>query len=461
MLFSSISFLYLFLPVVLILYFAVPKNWRNHVLLVSSLLFYFFGEPIYVSLLIISSLSDYLHSLYIESHRNTRGAKLALTSSILINLGMLGFFKYADFFLGNINALLGTDIPLFGVELPIGISFFTFQTMSYTIDVYRGNAKAEKNLASFATFVCLFPQLIAGPIVRYTDVSAELHNRALTRENIYLGIRRFVLGLAKKILIANVLAEFVAHFREAEISVTFAWLYAAALALQIYFDFSGYSDMAIGLGKIFGFEFPENFNYPFISRSIAEFWRRWHMTMGGWFRDYVYIPLGGNRCGKGRWLFNTLVVWAVTGLWHGASWNFVLWGLYFALFMILEKLFLSKVLKKIGYFSYVYALVMILISFVIFNGNGLIGVWQDLKVMFGAAPLWTRDTGYYLQNYAVALGLALLSCTPLCKNLWKKISSRYQVLAAVAEPVYLGILLLGVTACLISGSLNPFLYFRF
>ena len=461
MLFSSISFLYLFLPVVLLLYFAVPKSWKNHVLLVSSLLFYFFGEPIYVLLLIFSSVSDFFHSLYIESHRGTRGAKIALISSIVINLGMLGFFKYADFFLNSINGLLGTSIPLFGVELPIGISFFTFQTMSYTIDVYRGEAKAERNLATFGTFVCLFPQLIAGPIVRYTDISRELHSREMHREDIYLGIRRFILGLAKKILIANTLAEFCAHFQKAQVSVVFYWLYALAFTLQIYFDFSGYSDMAIGLGRIFGFRFPENFNYPFISKSISEFWRRWHMTMGGWFRDYVYIPLGGNRCSKGRWLFNTAVVWAVTGLWHGASWNFVLWGLYFGVLMILEKVFLSKYLKKLGALRHVYTMFLILISMVIFNASDLPGVWRDLQGLFGGAPLWTKDTGYYLQNYAMVFLFAIIGCTPLCKTLWAKVSSRYSKLDAVAEPVYLTLLLVAVTACLISGSLNPFLYFRF
>ncbi|MBR4308789.1 MAG: MBOAT family protein [Oscillospiraceae bacterium] len=461
MLFSSISFLYFFLPIVLILYFAVPKNWKNHVLLISSLLFYFFGEPIYVTLLIFSSVSDFFHSLYIEKHRGTKGAKIALISSIVINLGMLGFFKYADFFLGTINGLLGTNIPLFGVELPIGISFFTFQTMSYTIDVYRGEAKADRNLATFGTFVCLFPQLIAGPIVRYTDISRELHSREIRREDIYCGIRRFILGLGKKILIANTLAEFGAQFHKAEVSVVFYWLYAVAFSLQIYFDFSGYSDMAIGLGRIFGFRFPENFNYPFISKSISEFWRRWHMTMGGWFRDYVYIPLGGNRCSKGRWLFNTAVVWAVTGLWHGASWNFVLWGLYFAVLMILEKVFLQKYLNKLGVLRHLYTMFLIVISFVIFNANDLAGVWTDLRGLFGAAPLWTKDTGYYLQNYAMVFAIGIIGCTPLCKNLWKKISSRFRLLDTIAEPVYMVLLLVAVTSCLISGSLNPFLYFRF
>ena len=462
MLFSSISFLYIFLPLVLVLYFLVPRSWRNYVLLVSSLLFYFFGEPIYVSLLIISSLSDFFHSLYIEKHRGTRSAKIALTTSIIVNLGMLGFFKYADFFLTSINSALGTSIPLFGVELPVGISFFTFQTMSYTIDVYRGKAKADRNLATFATFVCLFPQLVAGPIVRYTDVSEELHNRKETLEDVYLGIRRFILGLAKKILIANTAAEFCSHFRESQVSVGFVWLYAVAFCIQAYFDFSGYSDMAIGLGRIFGFRFPENFNYPFISKSISEFWRRWHMTMGGWFRDYLYIPLGGSRCNKSRWLFNTFVVWVATGLWHGAAWSFVLWGLFFAVIMIVEKFLIGERLKKLpAALQHLYTMFVFLISMVIFNANGLGQVFGDLKHMFGGAPLWTADTTYYLKNYAVIFVLGILGSTPLFKTLWSKISHRAKGLSAVAEPLYLALLLVAVTACLLNGSLNPFMYFRF
>ena len=295
MLFSSISFLYLFWPVLLV-YYVVPKSWRNHVLLVASLLFYFVGEPVYVLLLIFSSLSDFFHSLYIEKHRGTKKAKRALISSIVINLGMLGFFKYTDFLIGAVNGLLGTAIPLTGIELPIGISFFTFQTMSYTIDVYRGDAKAERNLATMATFVCLFPQLVAGPIVRYLDVDRELHQRSITLDGLYSGAVRFAVGLGKKVLIANAMGSLCADYRAVtEGSVAFAWVYAAAFALQIYFDFSGYSDMAIGLGRMLGFDFPENFDYPFISATISEFWRRWHMTLGGWFRDYLYIPLGGNE----------------------------------------------------------------------------------------------------------------------------------------------------------------------
>ena len=465
MLFSSISFLYLFLPI-LIVYYIVPTSWRNHVLLVASLLFYFVGEPVYVLLLIFSSLSDYAHSLYIEAHRGEKGAKIALISSIVINLGMLFFFKYTDFLLGAVNGLLGTHIPLTGVELPIGISFFTFQTMSYTIDVYRGDAHAERNLATMATFVCLFPQLVAGPIVRYTDVSRELHERRVTLDGLYLGVRRFAVGLGKKVLIANAMGAFCADFRASgDPSVAFYWLYAAAFALQIYFDFSGYSDMAIGLGRMFGFNFPEIFNYPFISRSITEFWRRWHMTLGGWFRDYLYIPLGGNRVGKGRWIVNVIIVWAATGLWHGAAWNFLWWGLFFGALLVLEKFFLMPVLKKIGAFSYLYMLPLLLISFVIFNAASLSQLTGDLRAMFGMAglPLWSFETGYFLRSYAVLFLCTLVGATPMVKKTWERIAASRagRTIALIAEPLFVLAMVLITTAYLVDGSFNPFLYFRF
>ena len=466
MLFSSISFLYLFLPVLLV-YYAVPGKWRNHVLLIASVLFYFVGEPVYVLLLVVSSLSDFFHSLYIESHRGTKKAKRALISSIVINLGMLGFFKYTDFFLGTINTLLGTSIPLTGVELPIGISFFTFQTMSYTIDVYRGEAKAEKNLATMATFVCLFPQLVAGPIVRYVDVAAELHQRCITREDLYHGAVRFACGLGKKVLIANAMGALCADFRGVvQSSVLFYWVYAAAFALQIYFDFSGYSDMAIGLGRLFGFRFPENFNYPFISASITEFWRRWHMTLGGWFRDYLYIPLGGNRVSRGRWIVNTAIVWAATGLWHGAAWNYLWWGVYFGVLLVLEKLVWGKWLQKRGgIVRRVYALPLLLVSFVIFNAASGAQLVGDLKAMFGLAglPLWSFETGYYLRSYAVLLLCAIVGATPLPKKAWQRFaqSRAGAVVSVAAEPLYVLSMLLISTAYLVDGSFNPFLYFRF
>ena len=465
MLFSSISFLYVFLPVTLLLYFLVPARAKNYVLLAASLLFYFFGEPVYVILLILSSVSDYLHSLFIESHRGKKSAKTALISSIIVNMAMLGFFKYIDFFIGSFNGLFGTQLPLTGVPLPIGISFFTFQTMSYTIDVYRGEAKAERNLASFATFVCLFPQLIAGPIVRYTDISAELHSRKHDLDGTYQGVRRFIFGLAKKVLIANAMGELCTIFRQStDPSVVFYWIYAIAFSLQIYFDFSGYSDMAIGLGRIFGFHFPENFDYPFISRSITEFWRRWHMTLGGWFRDYLYIPLGGNRKGTARWLLNIAIVWAATGFWHGAAWNFILWGLFFGVLLILEKLFLLKWLEKAGaVVRHLYVILMVLMSFVIFNASTMNELWTDLRGLFGSVPLWSAETGYYLQSYALLLIFALIGATPLLKRLWSRISATRggAAVSTIAEPLTAAILLLVVTAYLVDGSFNPFLYFRF
>lgn len=464
MVFSSISFLYIFLPIVLALYFLVPKVLKNYVLLVASLFFYFVGEPIYVILLVVSSVSDFLHSIYIENRRGTKRAKIALISSIVINLAMLGFFKYTDFFIGSFNDLFGTAIPLTGVELPIGISFFTFQTMSYTIDVYRGRAHADKNLATFATFVCLFPQLIAGPIVRYTDISQELRSRKHSVDNIYLGIRRFVFGLAKKVLIADAMGELCDIFRAGEASVVFYWLYAVAVSLQIYFDFSGYSDMAIGLGRIFGFSFPENFDYPFISGSITEFWRRWHMTLGGWFRDYLYIPLGGNRVGKLRWFVNIGIVWAATGLWHGAAWNFVLWGVLFGVLLILEKLFLLKFLKKAGAFvRHFYVLVLVAFSFVLFNAADMTQLTADFKGLFGGAPLWSADTGYYLRSYAVLLVVAVIGATPICKKLFFRFAETKcgKTVNTFAEPIAVCLLLAVVTAYLVDGSFSPFLYFRF
>ena len=463
MLFSGVTFLYAFLPVVLLLYAIAPGvKAKNYVLLLASLVFYFFGEPVYVLLLVFSSISDWLHSIYIEKHRGEKKAKIALISSIVINLAMLGFFKYTDFLIGTVNALLGTSIPKTGVPLPIGITFFTFQTMSYTIDVYRGRAHAQRDLGTMATFVCLFPQLIAGPIVRYVDVAAELEDRRHTLEGVAQGIRRFAFGMGKKVLIANVMGELTQIFRESgDKSVLFYWLYAVAYALQIYFDFSGYSDMAIGLGAMFGFKFPENFNYPYISKSITEFWRRWHMTLGGWFRDYVYIPLGGNRTTKLKWLRNIAIVWILTGAWHGAEWNFVLWGVMFGVLLMVEKLWLGKVLEKLpAFISHLYVLILVVLSFVIFNAAGLKGVAADLGGLFGAGgiPLISAEAVYYLRSYAVAILVAIIGATPLPKLLYNKLAEAPKV---VLEPLAAGVLLVLSTALIINGSFNPFLYFRF
>lgn len=461
MLFSGITFMYFFLPFTA-LYFLIPKRWRNGFLLAVSLFFYFFGEPVYVLLLLFSSLSDWVHGIYIEEHRGQKSAKIALVSSIIINLAMLGFFKYTDFFISTINSVFALDIPLTGIALPIGISFFTFQTMSYSIDVYRGDARAERNLGTFATYVCLFPQLIAGPIVRYTDVEKEMNERSIRQDAMADGILRFCAGMGKKVIIANLLGELCANFRMTdEKTVLFYWIYAVSYALQIYFDFSAYSDMAIGLGKMFGFNFPENFNYPFISKSITEFWRRWHMTLGGWFRDYVYIPLGGNRMGKSKWLRNIAVVWVLTGFWHGAEWNFVLWGAMFGVLLAIEKLWTLKLLERMpSVFGRIYTLFLVLLSFVVFNANGLAGVVEDFKGMFGTLgiPFSNTVTLYNISSYSVILIVSILGATPAPRRLWKKLTRKSGV---ILEPIGAVIVLICATAFIINGSFNPFLYFRF
>ena len=442
--------------------FVVPKRFKNLVLLAASLFFYYYGERAYTSLLLISSLSDYLHSLYIEKHRGTQRAKIALVSSIAVNLALLGFFKYADFLISTVNGLLHTSIPLLKVPLPIGISFFTFQTMSYTIDVYRGRVHAQKNLVTMGTFVCLFPQLVAGPIVRYSDIALELEQRSTTLDEVSAGARRFVVGLAKKVLVANAMGELCGLYRSAgEQTTLFALLYAAAFTIQIYYDFSGYSDMAIGLGLLFGFHFPENFNYPYLSRSVSEFWRRWHMTLGGWFRDYVYIPLGGNRVPRLLYIRNIFVVWALTGLWHGAAWNFVVWGLLFGVLLTAEKLFLDKWLQKCGrILPHVYVMAVVVLSFVLFNASSMQGALADIAAVLGltGAPFAGTLSLYYLKSYAVLLAVSVVGCTPWPKKLALALPEGVR---AVLEPVAMAVLLLLVTAYLVDGSFNPFLYFRF
>ena len=462
MVFSSVPFLYVFLPVVLLGYFLVPRRFKNVVLLAASLFFYYYGERAYTSLLLISSLSDYLHSLYIEKHRGTQRAKAALISSIAVNLALLGFFKYADFLISTVNSLLRTSIPLLKVPLPIGISFFTFQTMSYTIDVYRGRVHAQKNLVTMGTFVCLFPQLVAGPIVRYSDIALELEQRSTTLDDVSAGARRFVFGLAKKVLVANAMGELCGLYRSAgEQTTLFALLYAAAFTIQIYYDFSGYSDMAIGLGLLFGFHFPENFDYPYLSRSISEFWRRWHMTLGGWFRDYVYIPLGGNRVPRLLYIRNIFAVWALTGLWHGAAWNFVVWGLLFGVLLTAEKLFLDKWLQKCGrILPHVYVMSVVVLSFVLFNASSMQGALADIAAVLGltGAPFAGELSLYYLKSYAVLLAASAVGCTPWPRRLALALPEGVK---AFLEPLAMAVLLLLVTAYLVDGSFNPFLYFRF
>ncbi len=461
MLFSSIPFLYYFLPAVLILYFLVPRCLKNTVLLFTSLVFYAWGEPKYVFLMIATICLFYVCGLGIGASKSQRGRKIWLSLSVVISLALLAVFKYADFFIESFNAATGMSVALLRLALPIGISFYTFQCLSYTIDVYRGNAAVQKNIISFGAYVCLFPQLIAGPIVRYVDVARELDSRTHTLEDFALGLRRFLVGLGKKILIANQLGQLTEVFRQSgEKSVVFYWMYAIAFALHIYFDFSGYSDMAIGLGRIFGFRFIENFNYPYLSKSIAEFWRRWHMSLGSWFRDYVYIPLGGNRVKPARWVFNTLVVWMLTGLWHGAAWNFVLWGLLYAAFLLIEK-WVPALQKLPTILRRVYVLLIVVLGFVLFNAADIAQAVSDIKGMFGFGnvPVVNAATLYYLRSYAVLFVAALVGATPVVKTVATRIGQTK--VGVVLEILVMALLLLLCTAYLVDGSFNPFLYFRF
>lgn len=400
MVFSSITFLFYFLPIVLIIYYLIPNKYKNIVLLISSFIFYFYGEPKNIYIMILSILATYIFGILIDKYKKTKYSKIFLILSIFINIGLLIYFKYADFIIKNVNLWLSNKIDLIHVILPIGISFYTFQLISYIVDVYRGEAKVQKNIIKLATYISLFPQLIAGPIVRYTTIENQLENREYNMKNFSIGVRRFIIGLGKKVMIANVMGNLINIFLVSdEKSVLFYWLYAIALMIQIYFDFSGYSDMAIGLGKMLGFDFPENFNYPYIATSITDFWRRWHISLSSWFRDYIYIPLGGNRISKLKWIRNIIIVWMLTGLWHGAEWNFVIWGLYFGVLLIIEKLFLLKWLQKIPkVISRIYTLFIVMISFIIFNGEGISTILENIGGLFKfvSIPLITNDT---IENY--------------------------------------------------------------
>ena len=465
MLFSSLTFLFIFLPTVIGVYYILPMKAKNIWLLLSSLFFYFYGEPKYLILMVAVITVSYIFGLLTD--RTEGKARLALTiASVAINLSALIYFKYTDFFISTINSVFKSDIGLLKLALPIGISFFTFQSISYNIDVYRKDTPAQKNPLSLALYISLFPQLVAGPIVRYTDVMHDLKHRTHSAEKFSLGIRRFVIGLGKKVIMANSLGTLCETFRTSdEKSTLFFWLYAVAFALQIYFDFSGYSDMAIGLGKMLGFGFMENFNYPFISSSVTEFWRRWHISLGSWFRDYVYIPMGGNRVNKLRFLFNILTVWFLTGFWHGADWTFILWGLYFAVLLLCEKFISKKIQDRVPkVISHIYLIFVVLIGFVIFNANGISGMAEDLRGMFTSAyPLSSESTLYYLRSYAVMLVAGAIGATPLLKTLCKKIkeNSIGDKILTAAEPVFTAAVLIIVTAYLIDGTYNPFLYFRF
>ncbi len=467
MLFSSIPFLYYFLPLVLAVYFLTPRAGKNAVLFLSSLLFYAWGEPKFCIFMLLSILQGYVFGRLIEKHaQNKKRSKLFLTASVALSLALLAYCKYADFFLSSVNAVTGLSFKLLHVTLPIGISFYTFQILSYVVDVYRGEVPAQKSFLKLGTYIAMFPQLIAGPIVRYADIAPQLDSRQTMLEDVSSGACRFVIGLSKKVLLANVLYELITAFQQSrDLSVLYFWLYAVSFALQLYFDFSGYSDMAIGLGRIFGFRFQENFNYPYISGSITEFWRRWHISLGSWFRDYVYIPLGGNRVSKAKWLRNILVVWMLTGLWHGASWNFVLWGLGFAVLLVAEKLVYGRLLQRTHVLKHVYTLLLVMLSFVLFNADSVSEAVSQLGAMFGAGglPLVSTEGVYYLKSYAGTFLFAAIGATPLVSNAISRFGkTRFGAQAlTVLQPLVMLALLAACTAFLVDGSFNPFLYFRF
>lgn len=479
MLFSSTTFMFVFLPIVLAVYFITPKKIRNLVLLLASLIFYAWGEPKYILVMLITILVNYILALVCDRCRRTgreKGAKAALVGSIVFSIGMLAFFKYSNFFIENYNhtigGLSGTSLPVLSIALPLGISFYTFQTLSYTIDVYRGEVKVQKNFLDLATYVCLFPQLIAGPIVRYQTVAEELKERKESVAEFADGVRRFVIGFGKKVLLANTagsIFEMAGSMSDSEATVGLYWLSAIAYTFQIYFDFSGYSDMAIGLGKMFGFHFLENFDYPYISKSITEFWRRWHMSLSTWFRDYIYIPLGGNCKGQARTYLNIFIVWLLTGFWHGASWNFIIWGLYFSILLMLEKAGFLKLLQKLpAALQHIYALFFINLSWVIFSYDNLSMLGTVLKRMFGldGIPLWSSNTGYYWLSYLVVLLIMGIAATPYPKRWLQWLAGRISdkilpVVTVLAEVIGILLIMLMATGSLASDAFNPFLYFRF
>lgn len=466
MVFSSLTFLFLFLPPVLVLYYLLPQAGKNAFLFAASLFFYAWGEPVYIVLMLFSTVADYVLGLIIEKHRhNKQTARLFLVLSLLVNVGILGFFKYFDFLVQSINALWGTNLAILNLPLPLGISFYTFQTMSYTIDVYRNEVPVQRRLIDFCTYVTLFPQLVAGPIVRYQEVEKQLRQRQVDLDTFGLGAKRFIAGLGKKVLLANnigLLWQQVEQLPPEGLSVVTAWLGIVAYALQIYFDFSGYSDMAIGLGKMLGFTFPENFDYPYTAKSITDFWRRWHMTLGSWFREYVYIPLGGNRRGVPVLLRNLMVVWFLTGLWHGASWNFVLWGLYYGVILAVEKMWLLRGLRKCTpLVSHFYTLILVLLGWVLFVFPDFRQVLQYYLVLFGrGVPLIDRQALYLLSNYLPLLVIGMAAAMPWTKIKIQKLLQEKTLYYPVAILLYFFVLFLS-TAYLVAASFNPFLYFRF
>ena len=465
MLFTSISFLYYFLPALIIIYFITPKKYKNIILLIASLLFYLYGEPKYVFLMIAEIIIAYIGAILIDKYKNQ--SKNILITTLFIHVFLLIIFKYTDFIIQTINDISNANIKLLNIALPIGISFYTFQIISYVIDVYNGKVKVQKNIINLATYVSLFPQLVAGPIVRYQTVEKELDDRVHSFNNFAYGIRRFSIGLAKKVLIANALGELCNKaFALNETTIIFYWIFGISYMLQLYFDFSAYSDMAIGLGRIFGFNFPENFNYPYISKSITEFWRRWHISLSTWFKDYVYIPLGGNRDGKYKQIRNILIVWLLTGIWHGANWTFLIWGLLFGIILIIEKIWLNKFMEKLpSFIRRIYVLFIVMILFIIFNSENMQVALTNIKGLFGMnGEVFVNDyTLHYLKSYLPVLIIALLGSTPLIKILIDKLRKNKYVnnIINILEPILIVVILVVVTSYLIDNSYNPFLYFRF
>lgn len=463
MVFSGLPFLFFYLVVTLLIYKLTPLKLRNLVLLIASLFFYGWGEPVYIVIMFLSIAVDYTHGMLVERWReNDRKARMAVASSVFFNLLILVTFKYYDFLAGSLNSITGWNIPLLGVSMPIGISFYTFQTMSYTIDVYRKDAPVQRNIVIFGTFVTLFPQLIAGPIIQYKSVADQLQCRREDLEKFVSGIQRFCVGLAKKVLLANAVGKLWDVFLAtdtAELTVLGGWLGLIAYAFQIYFDFSGYSDMAIGLGRMFGFEFIENFNYPYISRSVVEFWKRWHISLTNWFREYVYFPLGGNRVSKPKWIRNIFIVWLLTGIWHGAGWNFLLWGLYYALFMLAERLFLGKWLDKLpAVVRHIYAMAVVLVGWGLFAIEDMGQLGHYFMVCFGGGALVDAFTLYQLWSYLPMLVILTFAATPAGRKLYLRLPEKVQ---SVLTPVLVLLSLVLCTASLVDASYNPFLYFRF
>ncbi len=461
MIFSSISFLFYFLPILLLAYYLLPKKCRNIVLLIASLVFYFYGEPKYILLMLVTIIQTYIFGILIDKYKDK--SKILLIISISVSIGFLIYFKYINFIIENINLLLKNKLSFINIALPIGISFYTFQLLSYIIDVYKGKCKVQKNIFKLALYISLFPQLIAGPIVRYVDIESQIEKRDHSFEKFSIGVRRFVLGLGKKVLIANILGEFNNVFLASDDkSVMFYWFYGISVMLQIYFDFSGYSDMAIGLGKMFGFDFMENFNYPYIAKSITDFWRRWHISLSSWFKDYVYIPLGGNRVSKTKWIRNILVVWMLTGLWHGAEWNFLIWGVYFGILLLVEKIFLGNILEKIPQIiSRIYVLLVVMISFIIFNSESFAQVKDNLLGLIGIGeiPMFSLESIYYVKSYLVIFVIGIIGATPLMKKIIT--TKQMEKITLIVEPIFLVLILFISTSYIVNGSFNPFLYFRF